>query len=127
MRPAGIALFLWGVLMGALALVAVLFFNLDEPETPALLGGAAGLAALTGALIAVTGAVRAESGPRVLPDISPATVWLAASLSLLALSAQLGLWLTYIAGGMVLVGIGGLVRELRAQRETARTAAERER
>jgi hypothetical protein len=52
----------------------------------------------------------------VAPEISPPAAWLGVSVALLALSVVLGFWLTLIAAGMCGAGIGGIVRERRAER-----------
>jgi hypothetical protein len=110
----------WGLGMGMLCLVAVLFFDPNGPETPALLGGVALVMVLLGlALRLFRLGVSAPDGERPVPDLSPATAWLGISLVLLAAGAELGLWLVIIATGMTAVGIGGLVRELRAERREA--------
>lgn len=108
----------WGVFMGLIALVGVVFFDLNGPETPALLGGTAVFMLVLALGLRILGLGRsAPDGERPSPDLSPATAWLGVSLVLLAVGAELGLWLVLIACGMVAVGAGGLIRELRAQRE----------
>jgi hypothetical protein len=123
-KRAAPTLLLWATFLGALTAVAGLFFDLNGPETAALLGGAAGVAALGGALIAVRrlGSID-PAAQEPLPDVSPPTVWLGIAIALLALGAALGPWLAYIGGGMALIGAAGVVRELRAEREAARVAA----
>jgi hypothetical protein len=67
----------------------------------ALLGGARG---------------RDETGAmRSLPDGSAATVALAAGVTALVLGVELGSWLMLVGAGMVALGAGGLIRELRAE------------
>jgi len=111
-RP-GLVAMLWGSFLAILIGAGVIAFELDV-ETPALLGGAALFMLAAGFAVAVT---RPEPvGVEVAPETSPPTAWLGVSLALLALSAVLGLWLTWIAAGMCGAGIGGIIRERRAER-----------
>jgi hypothetical protein len=104
--------------MAAIGTVGLLFFGFEDVETPALFGGVALVWLVIGIGLRLLGLGRsAPEGTRTSPDISPATVWLGLSLVLLAVGGELGFWLVLIAAGMVAVGIGGLVRELRAQRQ----------
>lgn len=119
---------LWGAFMAALGLIAVAIFTPPDPETPSLLFGTAGVMVALVVLMVWLGVGRADRAQRRAdPDISPATVWTVLSLVLLALSAELGLWLSLIAAGMIAAGIAGLVRELRSQGETLRRATDEER
>jgi len=104
---------LWGSFLALLTLLGLIAFDVDV-ETPALLGGAAIVAVVAGcALVLIRpAAVTVE----VAPEISPPTAWLGLSVALLALSAVLGFWLTLIAAGMCGAGIGGIIRERRAER-----------
>jgi hypothetical protein len=122
-KRAASPLLLWATFLGALTAVGVLFFDLNGPETAVLLGGAASVAALGGALIAVRRADAVDpAAPQALPDVSPPTVWLGLSIAMLALGAVLGPWLAYVGGGMALIGAVGVLRELRAEREAAAAA-----
>jgi hypothetical protein len=124
-RPALVILW-WGVGLAAIGAVGVLFFDVDEPETPALFAGSALLMVVLGATLPLFGlGGREEERTFTSPDLSPATVWLGGSLVLLAVGSTLGLWLVLIACGSVGVGVGGLIRELRAQREAAGRSARR--
>lgn len=118
---------LWGVGMGLIGAVGVLFFGFEDVETPALFGGVAATMIALGIGLRLSRLGVSYTPPvQTMPDISPATVWLGVSLVLLAISTELGFWLALIAGGMVAAGIGGLVRELRAQREAAEGASAEE-
>ena len=120
-RPAWPPLALWGVFLSVLAGVGVIFFG-TSVSTPALLGGAAAFAlalALALALAVTRRSVQVEGGGAD-PDGSPATVWLALSLALMMAGVALGLWLVFIGGGMALIGVVGVVGELRAQRAAGR-------
>ena len=120
MKPSFQPIAVWGVFLAVLTAVAVVFFAPDV-STPALLGGAAAFALVLALGLAVTRRSVQVSGGGADPDGSPATVWLALSLALMALGAPLGPWLVFIGGGMSAVGVVGVVRELRAQRAAARS------
>jgi hypothetical protein len=104
---------LWGFFLAILIGGGAIAFELDV-ETPALLGGAAAFMLLTGLAVAIAAPAPAAVEPA--PGPSPPTAWLGVSLALLALSAVFGPWLTWIAAGMCGAGVGGVVREIRAER-----------
>lgn len=111
----------WGVLLGVLTAVGLIFFGTTVPA-PALLGGAAAFVLVLALGLAVSRRSVQVEGGGADPDTSPATVWLALALALTAMGAALGPWLALIGGGMAAVGIAGVVRELRAQRQAERSA-----
>ncbi|HEX5984097.1 MAG TPA: hypothetical protein VFY69_07825 [Solirubrobacterales bacterium] len=117
--PAFKPLAIWGTFLTVLTLIGVLFFSTGVP-VPALLGGGAAFILVLALGLAISRRSVQVSGGGADPDSSPATVWLALSLALTALGAPLGPWLVFIGGGMSLVGVAGVVRELRAQREAER-------
>jgi hypothetical protein len=123
-KPAYPPLALWGVFLSVLTGVGVVFFG-TSVSTPALLGGAALFALVLALGLAVTRRSVQVEGGGTDPEGSPATVWLALSLALMTVGATLGLWLVFIGGGMTLIGVGGVVRELRAQRAAGREAEAR--
>lgn|GEM_PF-5582791 len=118
-KPAYPPLALWGVFLSVLAGVGVIFFG-TSVSTPALLGGAAAFTLVLALGLAVTRRSVQVEGGGADPESSPATVWLALSLALTMAGVALGPWLVFIGGGMVLIGVGGVVRELRAQRAAGR-------
>jgi hypothetical protein len=118
-KPAFPPFVLWGVFLSVLAGVGAVFFD-KGVEEPALLGGAAAFILVLAFLLAITQRSVQVEGGGTDPDGSPATVWLACSIGLTVLGAALGPWLAFIGGGMTIVGIGGLIRELRAQRAAGR-------
>lgn len=121
MKPAYPPMALWGVLLGILTAIGLIFFGTTVP-TPALLGGAAAFVLVLALGLAVSRRSVQVDGGGADPDTSPATVWLALSLALAAMGAALGPWLALIGGGMAIVGIVGVIRELRAQRQAERGA-----
>jgi len=107
----------WGVLMGVIGLVGLLFYGFEDPENLALFGGVAALMIGLAVGLWLTGLGRVElTAPRALPDISPPMPLLALGIVLAAVGAIVGLWLALIGAGVVLAALGGLVRETRAQR-----------
>jgi hypothetical protein len=117
-KPAYPPMALWGVFLAVLTAIGLVFFG-THVETPALLGGAAAFVLVLALGLAVSRrSVQAEGGGAD-PEGSPATVWLALSLALAATGAAVGAWLAFIGGGMAVAGVGGVVRELRAQRQAA--------
>ena len=110
---------IWGIFLSVLAGVGAVFFDKGIGE-PALLGGAAAFILVLAFLLAITRRSVQVEGGGTDPDGSPATVWLACSIGLTVLGAALGPWLAFIGGGMTIVGIGGVVRELRALRAAGR-------
>lgn len=113
---------LYGAALLLLAVVAVSVFNVLDPETPSLQGGAALLLLLLAGYLALRDRGAPDAGDRtarVIHDSSMATVWVAISLATMALGAELGFWLVLIGGGMLVAGIGGVIRESRAARQTA--------
>jgi hypothetical protein len=113
---------LWGIFLALLTALGLIAFDVDV-ETPALLGGAALRMLIAGAALVLgrPPLVAVE----VAPEVSPPTAWLAISLALLAVSAVLGFWLTLIAAGMCGAGIGGIIRERRAERGIEESAGGR--
>jgi hypothetical protein len=107
------------VFLSVLTGVGMIFFG-TSVSTPALLGGAGAFALVLASALAVTRRSVQVEGGGTDPDGSPATVWLALSLALMMAGVALGLWLVFIGGGMALIGVGGVVRELRAQRAAGR-------
>src|SRR3954466_7474231 len=118
-KPAFPPFVIWGVFLSVLTGVVAVFFE-KGVEEPALLGGAAAFIFVLAFLLAITRRSVQVEGGGADPDGSPATVWLALSIGLTALGAALGPWLAFIGGGMTIVGVAGVVRELRAQRAAGR-------
>lgn len=118
-KPAFPPFVVWGVFLSVLTGVGAVFFD-KGVEEPALLGGAAAFVLVLALGLAVTRRSVQVEGGGADPDGSPATVWLALSVGLMVLGAALGPWLAFIGGGMTIVGVAGVVRELRAQRMAVR-------
>jgi hypothetical protein len=112
----------WGLGLAVVGAVGLVVFGFKGPEPAALLGGTAATMVVLGLYIRLAGLGRVQPESEAVADLSPATVWLAISVVLLVAGAELGLWLALIAAGAVVVGVGGLVRELSAQRRAQREA-----
>jgi hypothetical protein len=119
--------FWWGVLMGVIGLVGILFFGFADPANRWLFMGVCAFWAGIAALLWITGYGRnLVGGVRALPDASPPVPLLALATVLAAIGAEFGWWLSLLAAGMGLIAISGLVRESRAQRAELGAAREAE-
>lgn len=122
LRLGGIVLIAWGGLLLAFAAVLLGAFEQTVPEL-ALLGGAGTASLLSGVVMAI---VDQRRGPRETPGLQPgeslrltelsmATVAVCVGIAMIAVGTAVGPWLELIGGGVVVVGLGGLVRELLAE------------
>lgn len=122
LRLGGIVLIAWGGLLLAFAAVLLGAFEQTVPEL-ALLGGAGTASLLAGVVMAI---VDQRRGPRETPGLQPgeslrltelsmATVAVCVGIAMIAVGTAVGPWLELIGGGVVVVGLGGLVRELLAE------------
>jgi hypothetical protein len=102
----------YALLIGAAAAVQWVWSPYRLPA--ALLGGAAVLMALIAAAVAL--AAPPAPGPRPIPDYSFSVVAVAFALCTILVGAYLGLYLILLGGALLLLGIGGLIREARAER-----------
>jgi hypothetical protein len=112
MRPAAWVA-LWAAMLAVFTAVMAFFGSIDA-YSPWLLGGAA----LGTLALAAAGARSGERGgaPRTVPDASPATVAAAVGVVLLVGGTEVGAWMGLIGAGVLALGLGGLVREHRAER-----------
>jgi peptidoglycan/LPS O-acetylase OafA/YrhL len=117
----------WGLLMAVIAVVGVIAFGFDDPEEPALFGSTVATMMILGGVVWMRRWDRVdEEYLRAHPDISPPIPWIGVSIGLLAYSLEVGWWLSLIAGGMIVFGLGGLVRERRAARAALRRGVAQE-
>jgi hypothetical protein len=124
-RRADLTLVAWGLMLAVLGAVAVTIFNVRDAHTPALFGGAVLLMLVIGAFLAARRSGAEDQGDltaRILPDSSVASAWVPLAIAAMMLGAELGAWLSFIGAGMLIAGLGGLLRESRASRETAERA-----
>jgi hypothetical protein len=102
---------------------AVLWVWTPYTLPPALLSGGAVLFALVALVVALRGH-RNEEKPgedRPVPDLSFATVGIALGIINIVVGLYLGLYLILIGAAILGFGIGGTIREARAQRRARRT------
>ena len=110
----------WGTIL-AISTAAQLPYGPSAIEL-AMLGGAAAACLLTGLVLFAL--ERARRGPQpvqdtaLLPDLSAATVLVAIGVAVLLVGAEVGQWMMLMGGGAIAIGIGGLVREFRAERSS---------
>jgi hypothetical protein len=122
MTPTSAApLAIYGVLIGITS--AVLWVWTPYTLPPALLSGGALLFLVVAAIVALRGRTRkpelAEDRP--VPDLSFATVGVALGIINVVVGLYLGLYLILIGAGILALGIGGMIREARAQRRARET------
>ena len=65
-----------------------------------------------------------EAAERPVPDYSVSILALAYALPTMLVGAYLGLYLILIGGGILLLGLGGLIREWRAERSAVHRVEE---
>ena len=106
----------WALLVGLLAGVA---FAWAEELPGALIATAAALGGVLAIYLLVrrpSDAPESEAETRALPDLSVATVIVAVGLSTALVGVYVGYGLSLIGAGLIVLGIGGLVREGSAAR-----------
>jgi hypothetical protein len=110
MKGAPLVLLAWALLLAMNTTVLVVLGG-DALEIALLGGAAAGVAVL-----AVLAAWRRRSDAvRTLPDLSLPSALAAMAVAGLVVGSELGTWLILIAGGLLALALGGLVREGRAR------------
>jgi hypothetical protein len=109
---AAVPFFAWAALLTVLAVVLWAWTSDDLP--PAVFGAAAAIVWVAG-LVALF-VRRRRPGARPAPDLSLASAFVAFAVAALVLGALVGRWLVYLGAGLLLIGLVGVARELRAQR-----------
>ena len=89
-----------------------------DPGRPALAGLLFGAATALG-VIALLAREPAGDGVRAIPDESVTALIATAGALMILLGVAVGLWLVLIGTGVLVGGLAGVVRELRAGRRTA--------
>jgi hypothetical protein len=97
---------------------AVLWVWTPYTLPPALLSGGALLFAVLALVVALRGRreTPADEVERTVPDLSFATVGVALGIINIVVGLYLGLYLILIGAGILAFGLGGWIREARAQR-----------
>ncbi|HEY0389112.1 MAG TPA: hypothetical protein VGC71_11775 [Gaiellales bacterium] len=116
MRPA-VPLIGWGLALAAFA-VGLLLWSGSVRSPWILLACSAVVTVLTGVAVGV--AAPRQRDVRAIPDVSLAPTLTAFGVLLLLTAIAAGRWLVLLALGVIAVGLGGVVRELLAQRSDAR-------
>jgi hypothetical protein len=105
-KGAPLVLLAWALLLAAHTTVLVALGG-DALEI-ALLGGAAAGVAVLALVVALR---RRDEGPRAMRDLSPPAALAAVAVAGLVVGSELGMWLLLISGGLLVLALGGLVRE----------------
>jgi hypothetical protein len=127
MNSSAVPLACYAALIGITAAVLWVWSPYALPAA-LLTGGAAAIAVI--ALAVAVRDRRAEAAPelaateRPVPDYSVSMLALAYALPTMLVGVYLGLYLILIGGGVLLLGLGGLIREWRAERSAVRRAGE---
>jgi hypothetical protein len=118
MKGAAAVLFFWALLLAIHPPLMAAVFD-ENPTSVLLLGGAA----FGSAVVALGLWLRRHRAPeedqdveRPVTEVSLASALVGAALALMLLGAQFGAWLVMIGGGLLLLGLSGVARELRAER-----------
>ena len=127
MSSSALPLACYAALIGITAAVLWVWSPYALPS--ALLTGGAVAIAVIALAVAVRDRAEArapaiEAAERPVPDYSVSILALAYALPTMLVGAYLGLYLILIGGGVLLLGLGGLIREWRAERSTVRLAKE---
>jgi hypothetical protein len=114
MNRAAVPLLAWATLLTVLA--AVLWVWSTDHLPPAIFSAAAGVAWLVGLYAALRPGGRPRLRVRPELDLSFSSVLVAIALAMLVLGALVGEWLVLIGAGVLLAGLIGVAREIRAER-----------
>lgn len=121
MRRAAIVLLAWALVLAVNTAVMAAVFN-ENPTSVLLLGGSAAGTALVAAGLWLLGGRVPDEDPdaaRPVTDVSLASALVGIALALMLLGAQFGVWLVMIGAGLLVVALGGVLRELLAERRRA--------
>ncbi len=114
-RPGGPVL-AWAAMLGVAAAGLAVWERHRWEALP--LAAAAAAAAVLGAVLLAWRRRTAER--RLISDSSAASAVCAAGIALVLLGPAAGVWLSMIGGGLLLLGLGGILRETRAMRRARR-------
>jgi len=117
-KGGALVLVVWALLLGVNTAVMATVFN-ENPTSVWLLGGAATATALVALFLWLRRRRAPGEDPdpeRAVTDVSMASSLVGLALALMLLGAQLGVWLVLIGAGLLVAGLGGVTRELLAER-----------
>jgi drug/metabolite transporter (DMT)-like permease len=117
-KGGAVVLLFWAFLLAVNTVVMAAVFN-ENPTSVLLLGGAAAATALVALFLWLRRRRAAGEDPdpeRPVTEVSMASALVGLALALMLLGAQFGVWLVLIGGGLLVAGLGGVTRELRAER-----------
>lgn len=121
-RP-GVAMLVWAAMLGVLG--GVLWAVFVEVDLLSVLMPAFAIGG-TVAIAAISSARARRRAPRDVlvgepsPDLSWSSVLVAIGVSVALVGLEVGTFLVFIGAGLALLGVGGLVREWRAERRAVR-------
>jgi hypothetical protein len=109
-----VPLLVWATLLTVLS--AVLWVWSSDHLPPAIFSAAAGVAWFVGLYAVLRPGKRPRLRVRPELDLSLSSVLVALAVAMLVLGALVGEWLILIGAGVLVAGLIGLARELRAER-----------
>jgi hypothetical protein len=118
-RP-GVAFLVWAAFLALLAVILwAVFTELDLPSVlmPAFAIALTLLIAVGGAAATRRAARRSRPAAEPDPDTSWSAVLAGVAFALVLLGLEVGTFLILVGGGLFALGLGGLVREWRAERQ----------
>lgn len=117
MRPGAIVFAIFGALLGGTGLL--LFLWEEDALAYGLLLGAAAASIVTGVALSLLPRAAPEWDTdlvRAVPDTSWAAAAIGIGVAAIGIGLIFGFWLVLVGGGLLIAGIGGLMRERRATR-----------
>jgi hypothetical protein len=114
MNRAAVPLLSWAALLTVLA--AVLWVWSSDHLPPAIFSAAAGVVWLIGFYAVLRPGKRPRLRVRPELDLSFSSVLVAIAIAMLVVGALVGEWLVLIGAGVLLAGLIGVAREIRAER-----------
>jgi peptidoglycan/LPS O-acetylase OafA/YrhL len=125
MRGGALVVLIWASLLFVLYLAHAIYAG--EPAQIAITAGSLGMMLLWGLLAALTGREALRRGPppasrsvEAVPDVSFAAALIGFSVATIGFGFVWGRFLTYFGAGLLVLSLGRLAIELRAQRDSVR-------
>jgi hypothetical protein len=117
-RGAALTLFAWAAINAVILVPMPTIFHENAVPTLSYVAAVAGTAAV-GAVCWVWQRRAPAEDPdavRLVTDVSFASALAGAAVALMLLGVAFGVWITQIGAGLFVLGVAGVVRELRAER-----------